>query len=57
MFTNVLASHCTSDHHTLLVCKVSDRIIPPTVFEILKFKLKNENKNNAEIDFLLYLPC
>ena len=31
-----------SGHQTLLVCKISDLI----VFEILGFKLKNENNND-----------
>ena len=43
LFTNILTGHCTSDHRSLLVCKISDMYIPLTVFEIQGFKLKNKN--------------
>ena len=38
-------------------CVQKFRSVPLTVFEILGFKLKNENDRIGELDFLPYLPC
>ena len=65
--------HCCCLHLNYIVYKHLDRSLyvvsfDPTsvqnfrsvalrVFEILGFKLKNENKKNWRNDFLSYLPC
>ena len=43
LFTDILTGHCTLGHRTILIYKISDLYIPLTVFEIMEFKLKNEN--------------
>ena len=54
LFTNILTGQCTSGHRTLLMYKISDLYIPLTVFEILGFKLKNENDKKI---FLISCWC
>ena len=44
LFTNIFTGHCMSGHRTLLMYKISELYIPLTVFEILGFKLRNENE-------------
>ena len=38
-------------------CVQNFRPVPPTIFEILGFKLKNKDNKNWRIDFLPNLPC
>ena len=44
MFTNILTGHCTTGHQTLFVY----RSVPLTVFKMVGFKLKEDNRQQEE---------